>query len=72
LQAKESAEELKAEKAAIEKEAAELVVKANIAEAAMRKKGQQIGNIVHESVPVSESEVGRSAETKGTRRGQLT
>lgn len=56
-QNKEDATELQAEKAAIEAESAELVVKSAQAEAAMRKKGGMIGNIVHESVPISETEV---------------
>lgn len=57
-QNKEDATELQAEKAAIEAESAELVVKAAQAEAAMRKQAGMIGNLVHESVPVSETEVG--------------
>lgn len=57
LQAKENADDLKAEKAAIEKEAAELAIKTNETEVIMRKKAQTIGNIVHSSVPISETEV---------------
>lgn len=38
------------------------MVKAKVAEDAMRKKAQQIGNLVHESVPVSESEVRAGGE----------
>lgn len=57
LQNKEDATELQAEKAAIEKESAELVVKSAQAEAEMRKKANTIGNIVHESVPISATEV---------------
>ncbi|ORY89252.1 hypothetical protein BCR35DRAFT_275684 [Leucosporidium creatinivorum] len=53
---KEDATELQAEKAGIEAEAAALVTKAAEAEASMRKKGGLIGNIVHESVPISETE----------------
>lgn len=58
-QNKEDATELQAEKASIEAEAAALVTRAAEAEASMRKKGGLIGNIVHESVPISETEVSR-------------
>jgi len=50
---------LKEKKAALDKEIAAVGVKANEQEIAMRKKAGSIGNIVHESVPVSDTEVSR-------------
>ncbi|GAA6062961.1 hypothetical protein JCM10212_005720 [Sporobolomyces blumeae] len=55
-QAKENADELKAQKAGLDKEIATLGATAAEQEAAMRKKAGSIGNIVHESVPVSSTE----------------
>jgi len=48
---------LKEKKAALDKEIAAVGVKAVEQETAMRKKAGSIGNIVHESVPVSDTEV---------------
>lgn len=59
-QNKEDTIELQAEKAAMDKESAELVVKSAQAEIEMRKKANTIGNIVHESVPISATEVSRA------------
>ncbi|GAA6001438.1 hypothetical protein JCM10207_006667 [Rhodosporidiobolus poonsookiae] len=56
MKAKENADELKAQKADLDKQIASLGAKAAEQEAAMRKKGNTIGNIVHESVPVSNTE----------------
>ncbi|GAA5965124.1 hypothetical protein JCM21900_003656 [Sporobolomyces salmonicolor] len=56
MKAKENADELKAQKAELDKEIAALGTKANEQESAMRKKANSIGNIVHESVPVSDTE----------------
>ncbi|GAA5858141.1 hypothetical protein JCM1840_001057 [Sporobolomyces johnsonii] len=56
MKAKENADELKAQKAELDKEIAALGTKANEQESAMRKKAGSIGNIVHESVPVSDTE----------------
>ena len=50
---------MKEKKAALDKEIAAVGVKANEQEIAMRKKAGSIGNIVHESVPVSDTEVSR-------------
>ncbi|GAA6047385.1 hypothetical protein JCM3770_001278 [Rhodotorula araucariae] len=55
-QAKENADELKAQKADLDKQIAGLNAKAQEQETTMRKKGNNIGNIVHESVPVSDNE----------------
>jgi seryl-tRNA synthetase len=55
---------LKAEKAAIEVDIAALVVKSKEAEEVMKKSAQSIGNIVHSSVPVSETEVDHSVLTE--------
>lgn len=56
-QAKEDAEDLKAERAALEADIAELIIKANEAEIILHKSAQSIGNIVHDSVPISDTEV---------------
>ncbi|GAA5940428.1 hypothetical protein JCM3775_005089 [Rhodotorula graminis] len=56
MKAKESADELKAQKADLDKQIAGLNAQAVEQETTMRKKGNQIGNIVHESVPVSNTE----------------
>lgn len=56
-QAKENADDLKAEKVEIEKKAFALVEEAKTAEEVMRKAAGTIGNLVHESVPVFASEV---------------
>ena len=56
-QNKEDATELQAEKAELDKKVALLAIDSKLAEEIMRKKAQQIGNLVHDSVPVSQSEV---------------
>ncbi|BGP40385.1 Cytosolic seryl-tRNA synthetase [Rhodotorula kratochvilovae] len=56
MKAKENADELKAQKADLDKQIAGLNTKAQEQETTMRKKGGNIGNIVHESVPVSDNE----------------
>ncbi|CEQ39544.1 SPOSA6832_01093 [Sporobolomyces salmonicolor] len=56
MKAKENADDLKAQKAELDKEIAALGTKANEQESAMRKKANSIGNIVHESVPISDTE----------------
>jgi seryl-tRNA synthetase len=53
----EEADKLKAQKADLDKEIAALGAKAQEQEVVMRKKANTIGNIVHESVPVSDNEV---------------
>ena len=65
LQKKENADELKAAKAALDLEVVTSVATAKAAEIIMRRKAGTIGNFVHESVPVSESEVSRSARGRG-------
>ena len=57
IQAKEDAEELKAEKVLLDAQVASIAVTEKAAETAMRKKAGTIGNIVHASVPVSNNEV---------------
>lgn len=59
MKAKEDATELKQKKADIEKQVAEQAQKADAAEAQMRAKTLKIGNIVHDSVPVSNTEACR-------------
>ncbi|KAI5481752.1 serine-tRNA ligase [Pseudohyphozyma bogoriensis] len=56
MKAKEDATELKEKKAGFDKQIADLVAQSKEAEEAMRKKANTIGNIVHDSVPVSETE----------------
>ncbi|BGP16459.1 hypothetical protein JCM10213_003908 [Rhodosporidiobolus nylandii] len=56
MKAKENADELKAQKVELDKQIAALGAKAREEEVQMRKKGNMIGNIVHESVPVSNTE----------------
>lgn len=56
-QAQEDTTELQAQKAELDAKVAQLAVDSKDAEEAMRKKAQQIGNIVHESVPISATEV---------------
>lgn len=56
-EASKKAEELKAQKADIDAKIVRLRAHAVEQETAMRKKGNTIGNIVHESVPVSDNEV---------------
>ncbi|KAM0750130.1 seryl-tRNA synthetase [Meredithblackwellia eburnea MCA 4105] len=56
MKAKEDASELKAKKAELDKEVADLAVQSKEAEDAMRRKANTIGNIVHDSVPVSSTE----------------
>lgn len=52
------------QKAEIERQAEELRVKADEMEVLMRRKGNTIGNLVHESVPVSETEVSTWREAR--------
>ncbi|GAA5983953.1 hypothetical protein JCM10908_005989 [Rhodotorula pacifica] len=52
----EEADKLKAQKADLDKEIAALGAKAQEQEIVMRKKANTIGNIVHESVPISDNE----------------
>ncbi|KAL8293343.1 hypothetical protein RQP46_000044 [Phenoliferia psychrophenolica] len=54
--AKEDCTELLAAKAEMDTKIVQLAADSKAAEEIMRKKAQQIGNIVHESVPISESE----------------
>ncbi|SGY24133.1 BQ5605_C019g09014 [Microbotryum silenes-dioicae] len=49
MKAKEDATQLKADKTAVEKEVAEMIVKVNDAEVEMRRSAHKIGNIVHSS-----------------------
>ena len=64
----EEADKLKAQKADLDKEIAALGAKAQEQEIVMRKKANTIGNIVHESVPVSDNEVrGRAARRRERR-----
>ncbi|GAA6028192.1 hypothetical protein JCM8097_006906 [Rhodosporidiobolus ruineniae] len=56
MKAKEDASELKEKKVNLDKQIASLGAKAAEQENAMRKKANTIGNIVHESVPVSNTE----------------
>lgn len=56
LQAKEPADELKAEKVAVDKEVAAYAERTREAEEALRKKANRVGNLVHDSVPVSDNE----------------
>ncbi|KAK4698242.1 hypothetical protein P7C70_g8038, partial [Phenoliferia sp. Uapishka_3] len=55
-QNKEDATELKAEKAELDKKVLEMGTESKKAEEIMRRKAQSIGNIVHESVPIAQSE----------------
>lgn len=55
-QAKENADELLQEKAALEKSKKELIDSATLKEADLKKKLNTVGNIVHDSVPVSNDE----------------
>ncbi|GAA5896011.1 hypothetical protein JCM6882_005585 [Rhodosporidiobolus microsporus] len=56
MKAKENADDLKAKKTELDTKIAELGTKATEEEAAMRKKASTIGNIVHDSVPISDDE----------------
>jgi hypothetical protein len=56
-QAKENADDLLAQKKDLDAEAAALKEKEIAAEAELRKKANRIGNLVHDSVPVSDDEV---------------
>lgn len=56
-EASKKVEELKAQKADMDAKIVGLRAQAVEQETAMRKKGNTIGNIVHESVPVSDNEV---------------
>jgi seryl-tRNA synthetase len=57
LQAKEDAAELMAQKAELEKEKKTLIESAAEKDIALKKKIGTIGNIVHDSVPISDNEV---------------
>jgi len=57
LQAKEDAAELMAQKAELEKEKKILIECAAEKDIALKKKIGTIGNIVHDSVPISDNEV---------------
>lgn len=65
----EEADKLKAQKADLDKEIAALGAKAQEQEVVMRKKANTIGNIVHESVPVSDNEVRCRAPRRRERGG---
>jgi hypothetical protein len=56
-QAKENADDLLQEKIALEKEKKAILESAAEKEAALKAKIKTIGNIVHDSVPVSDNEV---------------
>jgi len=56
FKAKEPADELKAEKVAVDKEVAAYAERTREAEEALRKKANRVGNLVHDSVPVSDNE----------------
>jgi seryl-tRNA synthetase len=60
LQAKEDVTDLLAQKAELEKEKKTLIDSAAEKEAALKTKVKSIGNIVHDSVPVSDNEVSRA------------
>lgn len=57
--AKENADELMAKKTAVDKERAALEPQVKEAEAKMRAKAGEIGNIVGDKVPISQTEVSR-------------
>lgn len=69
-QAKEDCTELLAAKAEMDTKIVQLAADSKAAEEIMRKKAQQIGNIVHESVPISESEVRAPAPGNTRQRGE--
>lgn len=60
-EASKKVEELKAQKADMDAKIVGLRAQAVEQETAMRRKGNTIGNIVHESVPVSDNEVSANA-----------
>lgn len=56
--AKENADSLLQQKAAMDKEQKELEEAGNAKDAVLQKKLKTIGNYVHDSVPISDNEVG--------------
>lgn len=57
MQAKENADDLIGQKGELEKEKKALIDSAAEKDVALRKKISTIGNIVHDSVPISDNEV---------------